>query len=59
MNENYPDWCTGEEKLRCIDGIEQRCIREQELSEIEWEIHQTQEKLDQLYSQLQALLEQV
>ncbi len=56
---NYPDWCTGREKLRAIDLIEDGClgevIREDILSELE-QLERERAELDERIGRLAELL---
>lgn len=48
MQGNYPDWCTGREKLCAIDKIEEECLRAVMREDVQSEIDLLEEKLTSL-----------
>jgi hypothetical protein len=56
MESNYPDWCTGRERLRTIDKIEEEYLSAVVREDVQSEIRVLEEKLVSL-RELLGLLE--
>ena len=48
MEGNYPDWCTGREKLRAIDKMDDECLRAVMREDVRIEIEALEEELGAL-----------
>lgn len=55
MESNYPDWCTGREKLRAIDRIDDECLRAVMREDVQSEIEALERKLGSLGELLERL----
>lgn len=55
MESNYPDWCTGREKLYAIDKIEDDSLRAVMLEDVRSEIESLECELDMLGELLSKL----